>query len=559
MTGGSVDDDAADDDRAAADAHEDDAYDVDGGERVWMDGRAVRRLTRQAMRSHGGGKLSELVGEVYTVVFSVLVAVAVVLGVVETLNASLRDTGAASQALHPSWLALVAGIAVIGATTGLASRLGPLGVGGGQASWWLPLPAERRGLLRPRMRVVVALALAVGALTGLLVGVLAGGGEAALEGLLAGTAVALAAAGLVVAVQVRGFRGRLHPAVRVGEALVLASPALALAVVLSGPAPLRLPELAGVGNLIVVAGLLVVGAVLLVVADRRLDHVSGIDLRARGAVTQYAAGAATSLDTRELGRALSVVAQPDARRRSSRLAWVRGPVSAIVTGDALVMLRSWRHVLQVLVTALVPVAVALTGWSAWTVAPAVLLAGYVGALATAEGARRAEMAPVLDRAFPVEASQVRRLRLLWPLAVMVVWTAAVLGIWSGVTGLGVLPWLPLAVVAAPAFAAGVVRGAYRKPTDWSKPLVSNPFGPPIPPGLFGTVSRGPDVMVVGLIPLILGLVAVASPLDLLPWQLLTSAIACAIAVHVPSKDGIFAQARGAQEAQARSRDRGTGS
>src|SRR5690606_39348799 len=88
--------------------------------------------------------------------------------------------------------------------------------------------------------------------------------------------------------------------------------------------------------------------------------------------TAYAAGAVTSLDTRELGRALTITAQRDARSRSVDLAWVRGPVSALVTGDAVLTLRSRRHVIAVVVWALVPVVVTLAGWPGWAVAAALI-------------------------------------------------------------------------------------------------------------------------------------------------------------------------------------------
>lgn len=507
-----------------------------------ISGRELRALTRTATEAHGGGSVGEVFGEVYTIVFSLVVSIAVAFGLVQALNTGLRPTTTEAN-LDPGWLALVVGLVAVGTGISLAGRFGPLGMAGGQSAWWLPTPADRRGLLRPRLLAVAGVALVTGAVVGAAVGLLGGaeGAEpwsAAAVGGTLGTATVLLVARLQVRRRGRG-RGP-HPAVAVGELLMLVGPLLALAVVLLTPPPPTARTSLELG--LVAAAFAVTSVGLLLDVDRRLDAVSGSDLRERGAVTAYAAGAAQSLDTRELGRALSITAQPDARRRSVSFDWVRGPVSAIVTGDALVTLRSRRQVIGVLTSVLIPVVVALSGWASWTMVVAVIAAGYGGALATAEGARRAEMAPVLDRAFPIDASSIRRIRLIWPMTVSALWTAITVGTWAVLSGLDPIAWVPLALVAGPTLAAGAVRGAYRQPTDWSKPLLSNPMGPPIPPGLFSTFSRGPDIVLLCLIPLILGMVAVASPVTLFPWQLCTTLIALAIAAHVRDPKGAFAQA-----------------
>lgn len=509
-----------------------------------ISGRELRALTRTATEAHGGGSVGEVIGEVYTMVFSLVVSIAVAFGLVQALNTGLRPTTTEAN-LDPGWLALVVGLVAVGAGISIAARFGPMGMAGGQSAWWLPTPADRRGLLRPRLMAVAGIALVTGAVVGAAVGLLGdadgAGGLPWLAAAVGGT-LGSAAVLLVARTQVRRrARGRgQHPAVAVGELLMLLGPLLALAVVLFAPPP---PSARTTVELALVAAAFAVTSVgLLLDVDRRLDAVPGSDLRERGAVTAYAAGAAQSLDTRELGRALSITAQPDARRRSGSFEWVRGPVAAIVTGDALVTLRSRRQVIGVLTSVLIPVVVALSGWASWTMVVAVIAAGYGGALATAEGARRAEMAPVLDRAFPIEASSVRRIRLIWPMTVSALWTAITVGTWAVLSDLDPVAWVPLALVAGPALAAGAVRGAYRQPTDWSKPLLSNPMGPPIPPGLFSTFSRGPDIVLLCLIPLILGMVAVASPVTLFPWQLGTTLLALAIAARVPDPKGAFAQA-----------------
>src|SRR5690606_30122224 len=160
---------------------------------------------------------------------------------------------------------------------------------------------------------------------------------------------------------------------------------------------------------------------------------------------------------------------------------------------------------QVVLAGVVAIAVHLAGWPTWLAGVALLGSGYSAALALTEGARRADMAPALDRTFALDAREVRRLRVIMPSAVLAAWLLVVLLI-----SMGDVMWGPLALAAAPVFAAGALRSAYRKPMDWSKPLVMNPFGPPIPPGLFGALSAGPDIVVLLLLPLWLG-IAVFGP------------------------------------------------
>ncbi|MBN9327758.1 MAG: hypothetical protein J0I87_12705, partial [Cellulomonas sp.] len=108
------------------------------------------------------------------------------------------------------------------------------------------------------------------------------------------------------------------------------------------------------------------------------------------------------------------------------------------------------------------------------------------------------MAPVLDRALPLAAKTVRRLRMVVPGGVMLVWNLVVfagLGRWAA----DVPGWLALAVAGTPVWAAGAVRAAYRPAPDWNKPLVSTPMGA-LPTGVASVIARGPDVLVLGLLP-----------------------------------------------------------
>ena len=238
---------------------------------------------------------------------------------------------------------------------------------------------------------------------------------------------------------------------------------------------------------------------------------------------------------RALGRVLTDRVARQRRRRSWRMRLVRGPGSAIVAADLAVLVRSPRHLVQVVVAALLPALVVTTPQLAGTVGllVAIVGGGYVAMLATGEGARRAEMAPVLDRLLPLGAEQVRRLRLVVPGAVMLVWAVVAfgtVGLWRGDLAL----WIALGLVTTPVWAGGALRTAYRPAPDWGGNLVSTPMGA-LPTGVAAVLARGPDVVVLGLVPAIIALVIGSVPPALLVAQVATSAIAARVGSSASTK------------------------
>ena len=516
----------------------------------WPTGRQLRTLTRAATEAHTGGHMGELVSEVYSVLFSGVIAVVMVLGAVQGLNASIHP-GPEQATVDPSWLALVVALVVAGAVLGLAGRLGPVGMGGAHALWWLTTPADRRTLLRPRLVLLPVLGALAGLVGGLLVGFLAFGAFGpellwlTVDFVVAGAAMILAVAAGQVRAGVRSTK-RMRPAVLVGDLLTAAGPVAAIALVLIRPEPVDV-DWAHLGPVVAA-----VVAVLLLIALWWLDHslelISGRELRARGSVASYASGAVTSMDTRELGRALNVNTARDARRRSAAMHGARGAVSAILVGDATVLARTPRHLIQIAVGFCVALLGVAAGWSVVMNVILLLAGGILTAMATGEGARRAEMAPVLDRHFPIAGADVRRARVLLPLLVMVPWTVLVLGLW-GWAHQAVAGYLLLGLVTGPVFAAGVLRAAYRKPPDWSKPLVPGPFGP-MAPGVIAAFARGPDIVVLCAVPMIVGVVALGVSPILLAVQVGTSLIALAVATRAPKAGGKGWMQRMSEQAEA---------
>ena len=491
---------------------------------------SIRKFTSQAANARGGASLGSLLSSVYYAVISIAISVAVALGAAQAMRASLPPAPEvrAPLSLSLATLVVVIVVALAGALLSLAGRLGPVGAGGAEAAWWLGLPVDRRGLLRPAARRLPLLAGFVGAVLVALLdaGLLADPGArvvrvAVTSGLVAAGIVLLAAVGQSAGVSRRSTA-------LAGDVLLFLAPVVAVVLARVGWSVEELPSAPWwfVGVLVPVV------AALALFVDRRLGRIPSRTLRESGSVATQAVGAVVSMDSRELGRALTDGAAAPVRRWISPLSTARGPATALVTADLVVLRRSARHVVQLVVAALVVVLVSTVPQLASPagVLLAVLLSGYVAMSATGEGARRAEMAPILDRLLPIEAKTVRRLRMVVPAGAMLLWSLvafAAVGVWAS----DVPAWIALGVASTPVWAAAAVRASYRPAPDWGGALVSTPMGA-VPTGVAAVLARGPDLVVLCLLPVwIAVLLRTVNPI-LLYSQIILSIIAVAIASSI---------------------------
>src|SRR5699024_7853123 len=100
----------------------------------------------------------------------------------------------ARTGLAPEWLVLLGAFSVIAALTSLTARLGPVALPPARATWWLPLPVDRRGLLRPASLLWSAVAAVTGAVLGAALALTSGGGTAVIVAVVpAGAALAACA------------------------------------------------------------------------------------------------------------------------------------------------------------------------------------------------------------------------------------------------------------------------------------------------------------------------------------------------------------------------------
>lgn len=510
----------------------------------------VLRVTADIAGEREGRGRWWLLVEVWAVVLYVGTGFGVVLGIAWSLG--LEGLGTAAGGTGPTGMRTVAValgvVGVTGAVAATAARLGPVGVGGGGATWWLPLPVDRTGLLRPDALRWPALGAGAGAAGALFLPVVLGlplsVPVVAAWAAVGGACGAATTAG-VVAAQVT--RPGLHRRLGVAGDLVLVGAVLAVTVVVergarpSGAAALG--PLDGLDDLAPAPGILLGAAAVVAVAAvaltarsaRRVGTIPGPRLREHGAASDRALVALLSLDLRELGAALSGGPRRTRHRSVRRVA--RGARRAVVQTDLLLLRRSPRLLVQALVAVLL--GVTLSRVPAVGSGPALylllLVTGLWVARAAAVGARQADLVPALDRALPLSQRQVRTARGLVPLAAAAAWTAVLLvarTAWAddgAASAVG--PWLAVAPAWAAVLAAGAVRAAYRPPFRVSAgSAVTTPMGGrPATAGL----ERGLDVALVGTLPTALALAVGAWSPVVVGLQL---ALAVAVVLGVRASD-----------------------
>lgn len=493
-------------------------------------GREIRRLTARVTASRADAGPGELLGNVAYVVVSIAISIGFVIGAANVLRETIfvDPVDGRAPVLTAATIQALASVALLALMTGMAVRLGPLGTGSAGVRWWVPMPVDRRGLLTPSYWRGVAVAVVVGA-GGLAAIALASGADPG----AAGRSAALgAAAGLLLV----GLAGLIQPrtrvaatVARVSDVLIAAVPVAGVVLVAAGWSDLR--ELSVPPWAIVAVG---AGALALaVVWWRRLEALGAQVLRTQSAVADQAGGAILSLDTRELGRALSRAGSTRGgrARRPSRFATVRGPVTALVAADLTLLRRSPSAIAQLVgLTALVIVAQQVPAFEGgFGLFVLLVVAGFRGAQLGAEGARTAEMVPALDAMMPLSARDARLARTVVPALTALL--ALVVGVVPLVLGTGEWLWFALVVVVAAGMGAAAIRGAYRKPPNWSGPLMATPAGA-LPTGATSMIAQGPDVAVLSAIPLGICLLVGAPTLTLILFQGIAVWIALAVASHV---------------------------
>ncbi|ACZ22255.1 hypothetical protein Sked_23400 [Sanguibacter keddieii DSM 10542] len=520
-----------------------------------LSGRELRRLTARAAAARSGSGAAEVLSTVASAVVCTAVVVGLVVGAADAVRGVLTLPGAgdaAAPVLSLGVVRLLLWAAVAALAGSLAARLGPVGVSDAGLRWWVPTAVDRSGLLVGSWWAALG-AWAVGtSVAATLVAVVTGMpptlgtlGAVSLLGAATG-ALVVASVGLLQA----GGRGR--PAQRVADGLVALVPLLgAVAVVVGGVRPdLDVPAAAdragGAAGLdalsppvALVVTLLVAASALVaaVVWRRTLGRVEASVLAERAGTAQHVGASALSLDTRELARALGRGRPGRPRRASRRLRLARGPASALLHSEVLALVRAPGVLLGTAAlagAAVVAQQVPALGSGGGLVVVAAVV-GLRAAQAGARGAAEADVVPALDAMLPLGSRSTRLVRTVVPAltsAVVVVTSLA-----AAVRGLdGALwSWVLLLALAGAGFGAAAVRGAYRKPPDWSAPLLATPAGA-LPTGAVVSAARGPDLALLVVVPVGVALVAGTVTPVLLVAQTLVAVVAVLVASSVPATD-----------------------
>ena len=523
------------------------------------DGREIRRITAAIQGAREGRGAGAFLLELWYAAMTLGVAVAMVVGAATTLHDAragvVGDAAARAASTPPGPLVaggdLAAALALVAVLAGLlaaAGRLGPVSVGGGGGAWWLPMPVERRGLLRP----VVLAWPGVGAVAGTVavpLGTLVLGLPATPGRLLAWAAVGGAAGAATVAWaalrQARATGDPSHTTAATGDRVLLVAVAGLTALAVARPGTAGAPGtpgtpgtddgallLPGAGEAAVAAlGLLgLAGAVVLTrTAARRAGAIPGARLRAHGSIGDRARAAVLSLDLRELGRTLTLHGRPP--RRTLRRARP-GAVRALLTADLLLLARTPRALVQAGLAALLAVAATRTDLPhPLLVHLALLVTGFWAANAAAGGARHAQVAPAVDRLLPLPPRVVRLVRGGAPLLVALPWSLAALGAVGAAAADA--RWLALAPAWAVVLAAAAVRSGYRPDETYVTRAVATPVGSAPPVAGF---TKGVDVVLAGTLPTAVGLVLGRLPDAVLVAQAVVAAVVVATCLAVVGQD-----------------------
>lgn len=522
-----------------------------------LTGRELRTLTGRAAAARTGSGFGEVVTTITYAAVCVAVTVGLVIGVADALRGVLTLPTAAAERTGTLSLAVVRGllwVVLAAQASSLAARLGPVGVSGAGVRWWVPTAVDRAGLLVGSWWATLALWTAgvsgAAVLVAVVTGVPLGAGALGLVAVVGACVGAL----LVSTAGVLQSRGRAHVAQVVGDATSAAVPVLGVVGLLvvgervdAAPTADGDPAVAtavspdlgsdsgqdlGVTLVVTILVVLALGAVLL--WRRGLGALSASVLAQRVGAAEHAGAAVLSLDTRELARALGRGRPGPSRRASRSLRAAHGPASALLLGEALALLRAPGLLLglpALACAAVVAQQVPTLDHGAGLVVVA-LVVGLRAAQTGARGAQEADVVPALDSLLPLGSRATRLLRTVLPaLTSALVLHAALLPVLVE-AGSGAWTWSALLLLSGAGFGAAAVRGAYRRPPDWSAPLLATPAGA-LPTGVVVSGLRGPDLALLVVVPLAVGIVLGTVSGVVVLLQAVAAAVALWVATSAP--------------------------
>jgi hypothetical protein len=454
--------------------------------------RSVRAFIRSRART------PSTVLDRYVTLFGLALLAAVVGKPVSSAIASMA--GQAEIAHVGAGMALI--VLAFASSIAAARAAGPVMVPAADAAWLLLSPLDRRGVLGRTVRVLLLIAVVAGMALGLgLLAVLGAPDQLAwrlVGAMVLGVSASLGTLAMAVLAQVsQTWSGWLTATLVVLLAVaVLAASGTARSVLTAvAGAPLSVVAAVAVGSTMA-------ASLLVRRAWATLDRIPTRIILATSTRAGHMATAAVALDP----GALTWIAEDNhwrARKLRSK-AWPSLPAPfALAWQDWRRAARRPGRLAAVFAATALPAVLAQAG-NAGAAGVSVLAGALWVAAANTSGARRDGDNPSLMRLMGVGPRAAMAARALLPTLLCGSWTAAAL---AGLTMVGGLPagaWWLFGPLISPAVAAAGLRMARRRPVDHSMPVIDTAGGP-IPTGPLIWALTGPDLALIGCLPLIAAL------------------------------------------------------
>ena len=470
--------------------------------------RDLRRLMADWRKGRATRHLWDLIQDGYVAILAIVMLGAMVVSVVVRAQGVISQCSSASCQSGRSLLPWAALFGVLSLTLLVSRLFGPVVASAAEGFWLMEAPIRRGRLLVGRLVGVVLLAGVVAAGCGALVAALTGSSAAAVwswamaAGCGSSALVALAAAqqtleqGWLVRL-LQWLTGAIGLVVLLGVVSVAAGWASLPGFAAATDLTVRLARLAAAAGAVVLL-------VALAVALPRLDRIRRTRLVSGGSLVAGMQGAMFAMD---FGLMRDILVEREAAERGHvRPRRGRGlGVSALIWRDAQRLVRFPKQVIGLLLSIVVPYAVAALGLGTLNpfVSSLVLLAALVPLLGTLRVLTRTRG---LARAFPFKTSELRTAAMAVPGALAVLWCVSVvpafLGLGSGVHH-DLMTGVSQALITALAGCVAAVRWVSAKPVDYNQPLVQTGFGA-MPPGMMGNLIKGIDMVALIVGPMLLG-------------------------------------------------------
>lgn len=471
--------------------------------------RDLRRQIRIWRRGRADTRLVDALSDAYIAVFATLMLSAMAVNLVLTVRTAATDRCAPGACIDArAALPWLCGVALVAGTLALSRLFGPLLVSPAVATWLLPAPVDRVGLLRPRL-------VTTGGVAFLVSGVLAAGAST-LSGFPRGEVVAYAvgvaetclfAVGLAAVCQARR-RGWARTLTRLLAAAVWTG--LLLLTVDAVPAAASAPR-TGRGWTVAIVVCLVLAVVAVQRADAALPRVGRDQLTPGGTLVPSLSGALASLD---FALVYDVLLARHWRARSTvRTVRGRGTGGGALVWREVVRLRRSPQLVLVLAAALVVPYLAATVGIGRGVLLVTAATGFVAGTGLFSSLRVLTRTPGLARCLPLTPAVARSSSLSVPALLVVVWAVGSSPALKDSVGGRWADAVLLAVAVGVTVVTAAVRWVTGRPPDYQLPLVTSPMGA-VPTSLYVSAARGLDALLLGVAPLLVAPTAVGAQVSL---------------------------------------------